>query len=388
MRVQTRLSRKFALLRAPTTANEREQDPTQDTEGGTVRKWETNRLDVQAGSGESRKMAEVSGGIALGLAGGSAKGFAHVGVLRALEENRLVPSYIAGTSAGAIIGGLYAAGKTVDELDSFLADFDPNGFRKLIDLNFGRGSLVAGDRIEEMLRGLVGSIRIEDLAIRFIATAVDIHTGTGFYFDRGDLVDAIRASISIPGIFEPVTANGGHLVDGGLRRNLPLTVLNRFRPRMLIGANIVFGTDGLGVWETTEIQRAPAGRHARNREIWEQLKSHLPWYSEPSMDDDEAAARELADRRTGHPGLAEMLTRAFAVMSSESSLEEIRSARPDLLLNLDLHEIEVWEFWRGPEAAKSGYTQTIAAIERYRAAENFLSTIGRRIRRSLRNRLE
>jgi len=332
---------------------------------------------------EKRLTNQRREGIALGLAGGSAKGLAHVGVLRALEENELAPSYIAGTSAGAIIGGLYAAGKTVDELDLFLADLDRSGFSKLIDLNWGRGSLVAGDRIEDMLRGLVGNIRIEDLRMPFIATAVDIHTGTGFYFDRGDLVDAIRASISIPGIFEPVSANGGHLVDGGLRKNLPLTALNRFRPRMLIGANIVYGTRRPGVWETTVIQRAPAGRRAENRELWERLKSHLPWHSESPLDDEAAASLELAGRRTDRPGLAEMLTKAFAVMSSESSLEEIRVAKPDLLLDLDLHEINVWEFWRGPEAAKIGYTQTIKAIERYKARRSVFSTIGRRIRRRL-----
>ncbi len=325
-------------------------------------------------------MNNEKGGIALGLAGGAAKGLAHVGVLRALEERALAPAYIAGTSAGAIIGGLYASGKSVDQLTSFLSDIDQSEFRKLIDLNWGRGSLVAGDRIEEMLRGLVGTVRIEDLPIPFLATAVDIHTGTGYFFDRGDLVDAIRASISIPGIFEPVSANGGHLVDGGLRKNLPLTVLNRFRPRMLIGANIVHGRQTTDAWATTEIQRSPAGRRVENRELWERIKARFPWNNEEPTDDATAAATELA-ARVGIPGLIELLTKSFAVMSIESNREEIRLARPDLLIELDMREIDVWEFWRGTEAAEIGYRQTIAAIDQYISAQNIIALALRRIRR-------
>ncbi|HUX14264.1 MAG TPA: patatin-like phospholipase family protein [Spirochaetia bacterium] len=325
-------------------------------------------------------MNNTKRGIALGLAGGAAKGLAHVGVLRALEERKLAPTCIAGTSAGAIIGGLYAAGKSVDELTTFLAEIDQGEFRKLIDLNWGRGSLVAGDRIEDMLRGLVGKIRIEELPIPFLATAVDIHTGAGFFFDRGDLVDAIRASISIPGIFEPVSANGGHLVDGGLRKNLALNVLNRFEPRMLIGANIVHGRQSSDAWETTEIQRAPAGRRAENRELWERIKSKFPWTTEEPVDDATAAAKELAGR-VALPGLTELLTKAFAVMSSESNREEIKLARPDLLIELDMREIEVWEFWRGPEAAEIGYRQTIAALDRYRSGRNIFALSVRKIRR-------
>jgi NTE family protein len=285
--------------------------------------------------------------IALGLSGGAAQGLGHIGALKAMEEQKVCPSYIAGTSAGALIGGLYAAGVSVAEMEDIVQEIDRDEFRKLLDITWARGSIVAGDRIEKFIRGIVGDVMIEDLEIPFIAAAVDLKTGKGFHFNGGLLVDAIRASISIPGIFKPVVANNAYLVDGGLRQNLPLRVLRQFKPKKLIGVNIIPGPRLDFSWSQEPIKRTESGE-----------------WGEPDFIDrvKEFFTGDTADKEET-PGMTYLFSHLFEIYTAQVAQAEIEQAGPDLVITLDMSEIKLWEFWRGEEAVKIGYTQARKILE-------------------------
>jgi NTE family protein len=160
--------------------------------------------------------------IGLALSGGAARGIAHAGVLRALEENNVPIDAIAGASAGALVGGSYAAGLSVDELISMASKFR---WRHTARLAFSRLGLQTNARMETFLREHLPVTRFEDLTIRFAAVAMDLHKGTAVVFrDEGDVPFAIRASACIPAVYTPVRdAQGRWLVDGGLVASLPIS---------------------------------------------------------------------------------------------------------------------------------------------------------------------
>ena len=312
-------------------------------------------------------MARNLGTVAVGLAGGAAKGLGNLGALKALEERGIRPAYIAGTSAGALVGGLYAAGKSVAELEELLSGLTQGEVTKLIDLTWARGSIVAGRNVEDFIRDLVGDVLIEDLPTPFTATAVDITTGAGYHLNEGPLVDAIRASISVPGVFEPVAANGGYLVDGGVRMNMPLEVLHHYRPDTLIGVNIRPRTAATYDWKLTRIDRDPGD----DTPLWERLTSRLlKQRSQSNGEELTATGRSVSPKRKGEntaPGTAYLFSRVFELVMYEASQAEVERAAPDLVVDVDMEEIEVWEFWRGLEAVELGYRQTGEALDRFLA---------------------
>src|SRR6186997_1175596 len=203
--------------------------------------------------------------IGLVLSGGGARGAAHIGVLKVLEENHVPVDAIAGTSMGAVVGGLYASGLSAADIERVMTSVDwQDAFRDRparADLNFRRKledqtylvkfplglkgkkfrlprGLVQGQKLSQILRGLtlpVSQVQsFDDLAIRFRAIATDIVTGDRVVLDHGDLTTAMRASLSAPGVFAPVEIDGRLLVDGGLSSNLPVDVAREMGVDVLI----------------------------------------------------------------------------------------------------------------------------------------------------------
>src|SRR5438309_5297570 len=174
--------------------------------------------------------------VGLALSGGAARGVAHVGVLRAFEEHAIPIDAIAGASAGSLIGGAYAAGLPVDELEEMARKFR---WRHTSRFSFSRLGLQSNAKMETFLRARLPVTRFEDLKVPFAAIAMDLMKGTPVVFrDEGDLPFAIRASTCIPAIYAPVRdSNGRLLVDGGLVASLPISYARD------LGADIVSGVD-------------------------------------------------------------------------------------------------------------------------------------------------
>ncbi|MGC9529561.1 MAG: patatin-like phospholipase family protein [Candidatus Bipolaricaulaceae bacterium] len=187
--------------------------------------------------------------LGLALSSGGPRGVAHVGVLRALVEAGLPIHALAGASVGAQVGGLFAAGVSLEEIAGLWQDAGWSRIaRSLIPTRPWRG-WSSGEEIRRTLRVLVGERRIEELPVRFAAVATDLQSGAEVVFDRGPLVDAIRASISVPGLFVPAQLDGRLLIDGGVASPLPVGVARA------LGAEVVIGVDVLVPPEEKRIEQ-------------------------------------------------------------------------------------------------------------------------------------
>ncbi|MEM5947413.1 patatin-like phospholipase family protein [Spirochaetia bacterium 38H-sp] len=195
---------------------------------------------------------------ALVLSGGGAKGFAHIGVLKALEELGMRPNLIVGTSMGAIVGGLYCSGMSVNELEEFARNFDIDAYLEgfayhvpdtIPFINIVRAGeaiknlmtstgMDGGRKLYELFKKLTHDAKIEELKPSFCCNALDLVSGEQRIFDSGSLADAMRASMSFPGIFSPWEIDGGLFVDGGIVDNMPVWAARKKGHTHVIGVNV------------------------------------------------------------------------------------------------------------------------------------------------------
>ncbi|GAB6095087.1 patatin-like phospholipase family protein [Desulfatiferula olefinivorans] len=175
--------------------------------------------------------------VSLVLGSGGARGLAHIGVIRLLEENHYAVRSISGCSMGALVGGIYAAGK-LDEFEQWVRSITRMDMVTLLDLAWGKTGLVKGEKIINTLVNLVGDCRIEDLPVSFTAVAADVKREKEVWIQTGSLFDAIRASISLPLIFTPVSFNGSDLIDGGVLNPVPIAPTFGDHTDMTIAVNL------------------------------------------------------------------------------------------------------------------------------------------------------
>ncbi|MBI2450897.1 MAG: patatin-like phospholipase family protein [Parcubacteria group bacterium] len=175
--------------------------------------------------------------IGLALSGGAARGLAHIGVIETLEENGIPIDFIAGSSMGALIGGLYAASGDIRAVKELAYDVNTRQMIKLFDIKRGESGFISGDRVEDFLSKVIAKKKIEDFKIPFTAIATDLTSGKEVNFSKGDAIKAIRSSISIPVIFKPVEYEGMILVDGDFSNPLPTDVVKK------MGANFIIGVE-------------------------------------------------------------------------------------------------------------------------------------------------
>ncbi len=176
-------------------------------------------------------------GIALG--GGAALGFAHVGVLEVLEENGINVDYIAGSSMGAIIGGIYASGVKIQDMLELMKTFSIKQLTRLNAFNMLKSGIFSTEKMADYFENLTKIKKIEECKIKFNCTAVDLHTGKPYIFKKGSFGQALMASSAIPGLFKPVRKDKMLLVDGGVLNNVPFDVVKK------MGADFVIGVDVL-----------------------------------------------------------------------------------------------------------------------------------------------
>ncbi len=178
-------------------------------------------------------------GIALGA--GAARGWSHIGVLQELVSNNIVPDVVAGTSIGALVGGCFAAGK-LQQLESFARALTRRQMFGLLDLSFSGSGLFSGSRLKTRLDRELANVRIETMPMAFAAVATEVGSGHEVWLTRGSLVDAIRASYALPGIFEPIKLNGRWLFDGALVNPVPVAVCRALGADLVIAVNLIGDT--------------------------------------------------------------------------------------------------------------------------------------------------
>nr|WP_242003083.1 patatin-like phospholipase family protein [Vulcaniibacterium tengchongense] len=179
--------------------------------------------------------------IGLALGGGAAKGFAHIGVIKMLEANGLQPEIVAGTSAGSVVGALYASGMDAFRMQEHAFALDE---AKIRDVSLFSGGVVKGQKLQDYVNELVGKRPIEKLPKPFAAVATELETGKRTVFVRGNTGQAVRASSSIPGVFEPVPIGKAHYVDGGVVSPVPVDAARQLGADFVIAVDISSKADG------------------------------------------------------------------------------------------------------------------------------------------------
>lgn len=177
--------------------------------------------------------------LGLALGGGAARGIAHVGVLKALERRGILPQMMAGTSMGALVGALYAKELDANQVERYAIGWSRWKVAQLLDPTLPRIGLIKGRKVEDILESLLGEVTFSDLRMPFACIAADIETGEEVVIREGLVAKAVRASISIPGIFVPVEGDGRFLVDGGLVNPVPVSTLREMGADFVIAVNVI-----------------------------------------------------------------------------------------------------------------------------------------------------
>src|SRR5271168_3026486 len=175
--------------------------------------------------------------IGLALGGGAARGFAHIGIIRTLIAHGIVPNVVVGTSIGAVVGGAYAAGH-LDTLEEWARSLQPRNVLGYLDIRLNGSGLIGGDKLAAQLEAAMGQTLIEDLPLKFATVATEVRTGHEIWLTHGRMVDAMRASYALPGIFAPVLAGDRWLVDGALVNPVPVSAARALGAEIVIAANL------------------------------------------------------------------------------------------------------------------------------------------------------
>ncbi len=298
--------------------------------------------------------------IGLALGSGAARGLAHIGVLKVLEEASIPIDIIAGTSMGAFIGAMYAAGVPVTQMEKVALEIDWRSMARLLDPMIPTSGLTDGGKLVAFMAELLPARDFKDLRQTLAVTATDINTGEAIIIKQGDLLEALRASLAFPGIFPPVRFGQRFLVDGGLCNPIPTDVARN------MGADIIIGVCTIPkVAKKTPETFLPI-RHGRSRRItrWRDFfsagKIELAFRSalgqEPTEIQDEAAGSPKA------PNIFRVCAQSVAIM--ENVINEMHLLRNphDLILRPQLDGITLLEFHRAKEVIASGEAAARAAL--------------------------
>jgi NTE family protein len=283
--------------------------------------------------------------LGLALGGGAARGWSHIGVLRVLEREGIVPDVIAGCSIGAVVGGCYAAGK-LDAIETFARSLTKRRIMGLLDFHIGASGLIAGDRLRRLLERDLPVERIEDLPMRFGAVATELGTGHEIWLTKGGLADALCASYALPGVFDPVHLGGRWLMDGALVNPVPVTVARAFGADVVICVNLngevrLRGGTVIQAHHSDEVVAAVAD------------ETHTRSFFRPFT---------RAGRPPGAPGVAAVMIDAFNITQDRISRSRLAGDPPDLIISPKTAALGLFEFHRAAECIELGVVATERAL--------------------------
>jgi len=307
-------------------------------EWASFRRADVKEADGVVSAGGVAGTTKKEPGVALALGGGAARGWAHIGVLRALDEAGIEVSMIAGTSIGALVGGCYLAGK-LNELEDFARSLTRRRIFGLLDIKFAANGLFGGMKLDARMQEHLNGLRIEDLPKPFVAVATEVRTGHEIWLSEGALIRAVRASYALPGVFEPVNCDGRVLVDGALVNPVPVSVCRAYEQPLVIAVNLHYDNFG-----RSAVLKLSAGELV----IEKNGNPRIPQDTPP------------AQARLGVTGV---MVEAFNIIQDRISRARLAGDPPDMSLQPKLGHIGLSEFHRADEAIRLGYESTLARIE-------------------------
>jgi NTE family protein len=309
--------------------------------------------------------------IGLALGGGAARGFAHIGIVRALVARGIIPDVVVGTSIGAVVGGAYAAGH-LDTLEEWARSLQPRNILGYLDIRLNGSGLIGGNKLAAQLEAAMGQTLIEDLPVKFATVATEVRTGHEIWLTHGRMVDAMRASYALPGIFSPVLVGDRWLVDGALVNPVPVSAARAFGAEIVIAANLssdVFthSTTIYSYGPTTEsavadtpapaIEPAPA-------------KRRFGKFFSPER----TMKREFFGSG-GRPGISTVMVDAFNIMQDRITRARLAGDPPDMLISPRVGQIGWFDFHRADDLIAHGARAAERAIESIQEAIQILAPV-------------
>lgn len=307
--------------------------------------------------------------INLALGSGGARGYAHIGVIRELQARGHEIVGVSGTSMGALVGGVFAAGK-LDAFEDFVRPLSASDLRRFASITWGSSGLLRPRKVMTQLRAFMGDIRIEDLPIPYTAVATDIDRVREVWFRSGPLLAAIRASISIPGVFEPVRIGNRVLVDGGVLNPLPMGPMMDYPGEVSVGVSL-FGRPPT-LWrqgpssESSDAAVADDGEEdagAEDAASWatQAAASVSGWFAERGFG---GRAADLPYEGAREASMLEIGAKALDIMQGRIELARSALAAPDVIIWVPRDAASVLEFHRATELIDMGRELAADAFER------------------------
>ena len=281
--------------------------------------------------------------VALVLSSGGARGLAHIGAIEELEAQGYHITSIAGCSMGALIGGVYAAGK-LEVFREWMKTVNRKKMLELTDFSLGLNHIVKGSRIIEAIMEFVPDMPIEDLSIPYCAVATDLKAGHEVVFDKGSLFDAIRASISLPSFYEPVQRDGMILIDGGVTNPIPMNRVVRHEGDILVGVD-VSGHDYEMQWE---IQHELAEKRKRSKSLTQQILNKL-----------------IPDNLEFN--YYTMLSRVSSLMIRQNSILMAQLMKPDVLVDIQMSRYGGFDYDKSEKLIAIGRQKTQQALSKMKS---------------------
>lgn len=288
----------------------------------------------------------MSKDVALALSSGGARGLAHIGAIEELEAQDYRITSIAGCSIGALIGGVYAAGK-LSEFREWMKTVDRKKMLELTDFSLSLNHIVKGNRIIEAIMEFVPDMAIEDLPIPFCAVATDWKAGREVILNNGSLFEAIRASISLPSFYEPVQRDGMILIDGGVINPIPLNRVMRQEGDILVGVD-VSGHDYKAQWEKmnklTQMQKHDSSLKAKLLDLIIPDNIEFNYYT--------------------------LLSRTSSLMIRQNSTLMAQLMKPEILVDIQMSRYTTFDFDKSEKLVAIGRQKTLQAINKYKNDNN------------------
>lgn len=317
--------------------------------------------------------------VALALGSGGARGYAHIGVIDEIRDRGWEIVGVAGTSMGSVIGGLYVTG-TLDAYRAWVEDLNLRDVLKLLDPTIGGAGLMRAEKVMNRVRLHTGDVNIEDLPLPYTAVATDLISQKEVWFTRGDLVDAMRASIAIPSVFTPVHRDGMVLADGGLLNPVPVMALAAVRADAIIAVNLagpsmraepLIVEDSAGPLSRIKLPSLPAMLEPR-------LASLLPRFRrEADTLEDGAADRDLdADQQpTMSLRAMDVVDRSYTTLQSAVQRYRMAAYPPDVVVDVPSDVCGTMDFHRASEMIELGRTFAREAFDAWDSPGSALSSL-------------
>lgn len=299
-------------------------------------------------------------GLVLALGGGGARALAHIGVIEVLVREKIPIRAIVGTSVGAEIGALYAAGVDIAEVKRLASQMDWISTMRLFTPDFSEAGISTGKGIRSYLAPYLEGRRIDQCGIGYAAVATDLYSGQEAVLDRGDLLDAVRASISFPGLLSPVAIGEQLLVDGGLVNPVPFDVA-----RQLFGGPVV----AVAAYPGAKLSREPPAVPKEWEKRLEELLGRSWLHASPQLQawlEGFRRVRSRSENLLDTLGISDVLVQSQNI--SEKMLVNLRArlCPPDLMLQPDTSHIDMLEFYRGSHAMAAGREEVEVALSAIR----------------------